>query len=396
MVLRIIYVLLITLILPDLYLYIKFFARKQRRLWVHILTFVPNILLLLAAILLAINENHTPANMKSMLVFFNAYMLVALPKTFFMIADIFATGIGLLWKKARKVLSFISMAASMALFAILLAGMTFGPSNLKVKHLEYESPDLPLEFDGYRIVQFTDMHLTSFRNRPHIVDKVVDAILAQKADMIVFTGDLVSTDVHELDGFEEPLSRLWATDGVYSVMGNHDYITYAHYLSPHEQALQRTLFKQKMKTIGWELLLNEHRIIRHGTDSIAIIGVENDGTPPFPERGDLKKALGNLPGYKPQSDTPTLFKILLSHDPTHWRRKVLPQTDIQLTLSGHTHGMQFMLFGWSPSQLIYPEWGGIYSEDGRSLNVSLGVGGALLPFRFGAWPEINVITLHRK
>ena len=148
--------------------------------------------------------------------------------------------------------------------------------------------------------------------------------------------------------------------------------------------------------MNWDLLLNEHRIIRQGRDSIALVGVENDGKPPFPERGDLKKALAGIPGYGQGNDSTHMFKVLLSHDPTHWRRKVLPQTDIQLTLSGHTHGMQFMLFGWSPSKFFYPEWKYMYHEGERGLYVSLGIGGALIPFRFGAWPEINVITLHNK
>lgn len=397
MVLRILYVLLITLILPDAYLYLRFMYKRHRPLWAKISFFLPNTVLLITALILATTENHTPENMKTMMFFFNFYMLIALPKTVFMIIDIIGAGLSLIWKKLRRAATVFSTIVSVALFIILLIGMTFGPSNLKIRHADFTSHDLPAAFDGYRIVQFTDLHLTSFRNKPEVVDHLVNTILAQKPDMIVFTGDLVSTDVNEMDGFEDVLSRLWAPDGVYSVMGNHDYLTYARYLSHKEQAIHRHKLMDRQKKLGWNLLLNSHEIIRRGSDSIAIVGVENDGKPPFPERGDLKKALGNLPGYgQTAKDEPTMFKILLSHDPTHWRRKVLPDTDIQLTLSGHTHGMQFMLFGWSPSELIYPEWRGMYTEHNRSLYVSLGVGGALLPFRFGAWPEINIITLHRK
>ena len=144
--------------------------------------------------------------------------------------------------------------------------------------------------------------------------------------------------------------------------------------------------------------VNDYPAIYEATAKLVstVLGVENDGKPPFPERGDLKKALAGIPGYGQGNDSTRMFKVLLSHDPTHWRRKVLPQTDIQLTLSGHTHGMQFMLFGWSPSKFFYPEWKYMYREGERGLYVSLGIGGALIPFRFGAWPEINVITLHNK
>ena len=139
--------------------------------------------------------------------------------------------------------------------------------------------------------------------------------------------------------------------------------------------------------MGWQLLLNENRLIVRGNDSIAIIGVENDGKPPFPAMGDLPRAT---------SGTDRLFKLLLSHDPSHWRRKVLPDTDIQLTLSGHTHAMQFRLGGFSPSAWIYPEWGGLYTENGRGLYVNMGIGSVMIPYRFGAWPEISVITLRKK
>ena len=136
--------------------------------------------------------------------------------------------------------------------------------------------------------------------------------------------------------------------------------------------------------MGWQLLLNENKIVKRGNDSIAVIGVENDGKPPFPALGDLSKSTRGTEG---------MFKLLLSHDPSHWRRKVLPETDIQLMLAGHTHAMQFRLGCFSPSAWIYPEWGGLYTEDGRGLHVNVGLGSVMIPYRFGAWPEITIITL---
>lgn len=396
MVLRILPVLLTTLVLSDVYLYFRVMHKRNRPLWANILFFLPNALLLVAALLLTLTESHTPENMTQMVIFFSLYMLIALPKMLFLVVDFIGLIISRAFPKAKKTCTVISTTASLLLFVIMGCGLTFGPTFLQVRHADFSSSDLPEAFDGYRIVQFSDLHLTTFRDRPEMVEHVVERIMEQRPDMIVFTGDLVSTTANEMDGFDSVLSRLHAPDGVYSILGNHDYITYARYLDKKAQAAQRQELNARQRAMGWDLLLNEHRVIRHGKDSIVLVGVEDDGKPPFPERGDLKKALGDMPGYADAGCEPRTFKVLLSHDPTHWRRKVLPQTDIQLTLSGHTHGMQFMLFGWSPSQYFYPEWKYMYQENGRGLYVSLGVGGALIPFRFGAWPEINVITLHHK
>ena len=138
--------------------------------------------------------------------------------------------------------------------------------------------------------------------------------------------------------------------------------------------------------MGWKFMKNKHDILHRGNDSIAVIGVENDGNPPFPQYADLPKASAGTEG---------MFRILLSHDPTHWRRNIIPQTNIQLTLSGHTHAGQFKVFGWSPVSYVYREWSGAYTEGNQILNVSDGIGAVMFPFRFGAWPEVNVITLRR-
>lgn len=276
------------------------------------LFFLPNALLLIAALILTWTENHTPENMTQMVIFFSLYMLIALPKMLFLIVDLIGKGICLFFPRAKKACTMVSSAASLLLLCIMGAGLSFGPTLLQVRHTNFSSADLPPAFDGYRIVQFSDLHLTSFRNRPEMVEKVVERIMEQCPDMIVFTGDLVSTEANELDGFDEILSRLHAPDGVYSILGNHDYLTYAYYLSPEEQAAQREELKERQRDMNWDLLLNEHRIIRQGRDSIALVGVENDGKPPFPERGDLKKALAGIPGYGQGNDSTHMFKVLLS------------------------------------------------------------------------------------
>lgn len=287
--------------------------------------------------------------------------------------------------QAGRVLEWVARGLGATVLLLMVAGHTWGPRHLVVRHVEYSSPLVPKGFDGYRIAQFTDLHLASQAHQRGMVKKLVDTLLAQHADMICFTGDLVTLSHDEIDGHETQLSRLTAPDGVYSVLGNHDYHIYTH-LGRREQERLVEEMKQRERSLGWDLLLNGHRIIARGGDTLCLGGVENDGNRRhFPQLGDLPKTFAGTDSIA--------FKVLLSHDPTHWRRKVLPDTDVALTLSGHTHGMQFKLFGWSPSQWIYPEWCGLYAEGARALHVSTGVGGAGLPFRLGAWPEITVITL---
>ena len=191
---------------------------------------------------------------------------------------------------------------------------------------------------------------------------------------------------HELDGFTSILSRLHAPDGVYSILGNHDYGTYYRWANAQEEADNLQRLKDLQQGMDWRMLNNDHTVLHHQGDSIALIGVENDGEPPFSQHADLARA---------SHDTNGLFSILLSHNPTHWRRQVLPESDIDLMLSGHTHAMQMSLFGHSIASLRYPEWSGFYYEGTRALYVNVGIGYVGLPFRFGAWPEITVITLRR-
>ena len=397
MLLRILPVVLLTLLLPDLYIYQTYLRRLRWGRGRLFLFALPNLLLLVAAVVLSCTETLSPENMQWLGAFFMSYMILALPKALFMLLSLLGRGLALLWPGAEPAATVVSLTASVLLLLVMVYGTFCGPTRLRVTHVEFASADLPAAFDGYRIVQLSDLHLISLKGHPEMVDTIVRAVAAEKPDMVVFTGDLVSTDSKEMEGFEEALARLQAPDGVYSVLGNHDYLEYARYLTPRQRAARFAELKERQRALGWDLLLNEHRILRRGTDSIALVGVENNGRPPFPQRGDLKKALRGVPGYEASvSDSARLFKVLLSHDPTHWRENVLPETDIQLTLSGHTHGMQFMLFGWSPSRYIYPEWRGLYRQGERALHVSLGIGGALIPFRFGAWPEINVVTLRRK
>ncbi|MBR4498714.1 MAG: metallophosphoesterase [Bacteroidales bacterium] len=250
-----------------------------------------------------------------------------------------------------------------------------------VRKVEIASPNLPQTFDGYKIVHISDIHSGSWNPNGKQMKRMVELVNSQNADVVCFTGDLVTNNHSEIDPFFDLLQQIRATDGVFSVLGNHDY----SFLMSSRDTLQRLI--EKEQNLGWRLLLNENEKITRGNDSIAIIGVENVGRPPFPHVGDLPKASQGTEG---------MFRILLSHDPTHWREEVIPNTDIPLTLSGHTHAGQLDLPFLSLSRSMYPEYRGLYTEGEQSLYVNAGLGFTFFPIRIAARPEITVIQLVAK
>ena len=253
--------------------------------------------------------------------------------------------------------------------------------------------NLPKAFDGYRITQISDIHCGSFDNYEKI-RYGVDLINSQKSDVILFTGDLVNNLANEVHNWKSLFATLQAPDGVFSIMGNHDYGDYSSWETPEAKQQNLEHLFQLQKQMGWQLLLNEHCYLERDGEKIALIGVENWGHGRFSKYGDLNKA---MEGVNTED-----FKILMSHDPTHWQEVVLPENkDIQLTLSGHPHGMQCGIeipgwLKWSPSQYIYKYWGGMYEEGGKYLNVNRGFGYHAFPGRLGVWPEITVIELKTK
>lgn len=282
----------------------------------------------------------------------------------------------------------VGVVLAVGLLLWVLYGEFIGYEQLEVHRVEFVSRDLPEAFDGYRIVQFSDAHVgTMTDKRKWMLQRAVDSIMAQKADMIVFTGDLQNVYPDELVEHLPQLSRLKAKDGVYSVLGNHDYATYQSCDSMMKagncaktQALERQA--------GWTLLMNEHRVVHRGSDSIVVAGMENWGiVERMPRRGDVRQTLDGVDS--------SAFVVMLQHDPTAWRERILPECGAQLTLSGHTHGGQARVFGLSPVAFTYREWQGWAHEGSRSMYVSTGLG-ALIPFRLGVPGEIVVITLKRQ
>lgn len=312
--------------------------------------------------------------------------LIALYNKFFTTSDSFN------FPSRRKFISQLALGLATIPFASLLYGMYQGKYNYKVLKYTLHFEDLPDAFDGYRITQISDIHSGSFDNKEKI-EYAIDLINEQETDTVFFTGDLVNNMAKEMEPWKDTFSKIRATDGVYSVLGNHDYGDYIQWEDDRAKMANLDAVKQVHQEMGWNLMLNEHKLIEKNGQKIALVGVENWGTGGFKKKGDLDKAGKGL--------NPEDFKILLSHDPSYWQEKIKNDpNNYQLTLSGHTHGMQFGIeipgwFKWSPVQYRYENWAGIYEEFGRYINVNRGFGYLAYPGRVGIWPEITVIELRK-
>ena len=290
----------------------------------------------------------------------------------------------------RKLISQIAIGLAAIPFASLLYGMFRGKYNFKVLSYKLEYDDLPEAFEGFKIAQISDIHSGSFDN-PKKVQYGVDLVNAQDADVVFFTGDLVNNRAEEILPWIQTFKKINAKHGVYSILGNHDYGDYSPWESPEAKKKNMEDLKKAQKKMGWDLLLNESRFIEKQGQRIAILGVENWGSGGFKKAGDLNKALNDVAAED--------FKILMSHDPSHWEAEVIPHPfNIHLTLSGHTHGMQFGIeipgwIKWSPIKWRYKQWAGIYEKSKQRLNVNRGFGYLAYPGRVGIWPEVTVITL---
>ena len=291
----------------------------------------------------------------------------------------------------RKIISQIALGLASIPFASLLYGMYRGKYNYKVLSYNLEFEDLPDAFDGFKITQISDIHSGSFDNQTK-VQYGVDLVNQQKSDLVLFTGDLVNNRADEIKPWIKIFNKIKAEFGVFSILGNHDYGDYMRWESPAAKRKNMEDLYDAHNEMGWDLLLNESRFIEKDGDRLAIIGVENWGSG-FKKAGDLNKALNNVS----EKD----FKILLTHDPSHWEAQVIPHPfKIHLTLSGHTHGMQFGIeipgiIKWSPAKWRYKQWAGVYSEKNQYLNVNRGFGYLAYPGRVGMWPEVSVITLSK-
>ena len=389
MIARIFVYILLMIVLPCLYVDLRYLRNKRLgRIPVRVLWWMPGFAMAIYTIVMAMHRDFAPADSTVLNFYLFLVGILVVPNLVFALCSAIGLGVKKWLHTRRNYGNYAGLAMVALLWFIVIYGSTLGFDKIEVKHVDLAFDDLPAAFDGYRIVQFSDAHVGTYTTaRDYILSRAVDSINAQGADIVVFTGDLQNMRPEEVVPHIGTLGSIRARDGIYSVLGNHDYADYIEAPDSAKEANCRQMAGLQ-RHIGWHLLENESAVLRRGGDSIVIAGMENDGTSKrSPSRGDIGKTLAGI--------QPSAFVVMLQHDPSSWRRTVIPQSEAQLTLSGHTHGMQFMLFGWSPIAVKYKEWGGLYSEGKRKLYVSTGLGG-FLPFRFGVPGEVVVFTLHRK
>ena len=292
----------------------------------------------------------------------------------------------------RSFLSKIALLVASIPIPFVLYGIYKGRYNYKVYKYDLSFDDLPEDFDGYQITHISDIHSGSLKNKNN-VEYAVKLINEQKSDLILFTGDIINNKSNELIKWKDLLSTMKASDGKFSVLGNHDYGDYVNWNNKQEKEDNFSDLLNFQKQMGFKLLLNENIKIKKGESNISLIGVENWGKGRFKKKGDIDKACIGLNKRD--------FKIVLSHDPSHWDKILMDhKTHFHLTLSGHTHGMQFGIeipgwVKWSPAKWAYRQWAGLYNEKNQFLNVNRGFGVLGFPGRVGIPPEISVITLKK-
>ncbi len=380
------------------------------RRWVRMLYWGISIGLIAALVwtLISIQDLRQARNYSFVFNLVALFMLFLLPKlviiAFHLVEDVLQ-GLRWLWAKLApgaddvvpgagtitrlRFLSQIGLALAAIPFAGVLYGITHGRRNFRVERVKVKAPGLPPAFDGLRIVQISDLHLGSFNSGSTLVDRGVELINAEDPDLILFTGDLVNDYNEEAQPWLDKLGELRARLGKYSILGNHDYGDYARWDDAAAKAANLKELIGHHATMGFKILLDEHVPLEKDGARIGLLGVQNWGIR-FQQYGDLRKTMSGSEVYP--------FRILMSHDPTHWEAQVLG-TGIGLTLSGHTHGAQFGITingqTYSPAQWVYKQWAGLYEQDGQTLYVNRGFGYIGFPGRVGMPPEITVLELER-
>lgn len=385
MIARIFIFIIIGALLPDIYIYHRYLRHRfDLKPWQHLVWWLPGTAIAAVTIAYSMIDNFAPAN----LTIFNTYLfmigLIVVPKVLFVLSSLAGRLVRRVFHLRRNWGNYVGLVLVLGELYVLFTGSMTGTDRLRVRRVTLEFSDLPKAFDGYRIVQFSDAHLGSMRTE--LLERAVGEMNSLHPDIIVFTGDLQNMRPQELVRHAPTLSMLHSEDGIYSVLGNHDYTQYVPKLSDSQKRRNEEMTRSFEISQGWDLLLNERRVIRRGADSIVIAGEENDGLPPFPSKADLKRTLHGI--------SPRSFVVLLQHDPSAWRRSILPDSHVQLTLSGHTHGGQMSIFGLRPTELMGKDDDGLYREGRRMLFVSTGLGG-FIPFRFHMDPEVVEITLKK-
>lgn len=388
MIARISILLLLLIVLPSIYIDWHYLSHRLKdRPWLRILWWLPSLLMLAFTLKYTFTENFIPTSDT----LFNIYLfllgIITVPKAFFSLCSV----IGLLCcRLTKKHINWGNpLGIILSLFAVyaFAMGTTKGPKQLETVRYDLYFSNLPKDFDGYKIVHFSDAHVGTLSIiGKETLQHVVNTINGEHADAIVFTGDLQNIEPSELYPCQEMLSSLHAKDGVFSVLGNHDYSRYVNADDLVKAANEREL-QDAERRLGWTLLMNEHASIVRNCNSLVIAGTENGGKHCDPQRADINKTM--------QGISDSAFVIMLQHNPAMWKTDLLPRCSPELTLSGHTHGGQISFFGKRLTQPFTDEDYGLYEDSGRYMYVTSGISG-LLPLRYGIYPEIAVITLHCK
>ena len=376
------------ILLPDYYLYRRYVCRYTKSVALKVAWWVITAVLVIYTIILLCSTNFVPENQR----WLNFYLLVlgvfTLPKVLLAIV----VGVADWLKGKRRWRHHFGMTTGMAMGLLAAVPTTFGAfvgfQHFDVNSVDCYFSDLPEAFDGYRIALFSDAHVGSYTSGDErVLDEAVDSLLAMNADAIFFLGDIQNVGPWELREKLPVLGRLKATDGVFSILGNHDYSTYLGG-KPRLKLAYEKQTQQMERNMGWHLLLNDNYVLHHGNDSIYLCGMEDN------EKVNTDHGYGRVEDAV-EGVGKGQFAILLAHNPRSWRTQALPKSDVQLTLSGHTHGGQMSLFGITLTSLRYAEDKGIYQEGERQLFVTKGLG-ALIPMRFNVTGEVVLLTLHRK
>ncbi len=400
------FIFILLYIVIDIYAF-QAFRTLTKIQWIHYFYLVLSLLVLANLIYHIATMNPAKGFDTSTMLAMGFFLILFVPKlimvSFMLMEDVIRLTVGLYDRyishentfslpSRRKFISGIALGLASLPFLSLLYGMYKGKYRFRVLSYDLYFDDLPEAFEGYKITQISDIHSGSFDNHEKIA-YAVDLVNQQQGDVILFTGDLVNNIATEMDGWQSLFSSLRATDGVFSILGNHDYGDYVSWESKQAQTENLEELKNVQRGMGWDLLLNEHRFIERNGQKIALVGVENWGVGGFKKAGDVDIAAKDLKS--------TDFKILMSHDPSYWTEKIKTHPkNFQLTLSGHTHGMQFGIeipgiIKWSPVQYRYENWAGIYEHGQRIINVNRGFGFLGYPGRVGIWPEITTINLRK-
>ena len=360
---------------------------------IHILFWVFTAGLILSIIILKITLDDINPKRKHLLItsFYGLAVSSFIPKVIFIIviSILYFTNYVFSEEESVFLVPLIGLLSGILPFLVIVYAIFKAVYRFKVYHINLEIENLPDALQELNLIHISDLHLGSFNFKYHILDRAIKLINDANPDFIFFTGDIVNNYAWELKGWEHVFAKLVAKRGKYAVLGNHDYGDYSTWKSKAEKEQNIKKIKDFFTTIDFTLLMNESDVVSIENKQLAIIGVENWGKPPFKQYGDLQKAQENLG----KSD----FKILLSHDPSHWDEEVVEKTDIDLTLSGHTHGMQAALTyknkQWSPIKYKYKRWAGLYTQNNQFLYVNRGLGWLGFPGRVGMRPEITFIKI---